>query len=131
LPEFGLVTFGAFAGIGLLLASVGIFGLMAYTVSIQTHEIGIRIALGAQQGSILKMIFATGLQLVASGILIGLLAGYGLTRFLASQVWGVSTTDQRTFAIVVMLAVFAGLAACYIPARRATRVDPMIALRYE
>jgi putative ABC transport system permease protein len=115
LPEFGLVTFGAFAGIGLLLASVGIFGLMAYTVSIQTHEIGIRIALGAQQGSILKMIFARGLQLVASGILIGLLAGYGLTRFLASQVWGVSTTDQRTFAIVVMLAVFAGLAACYIP----------------
>jgi predicted permease len=131
LPEFGLVTFGAFAGIGLLLVSVGIFGLMAYTVSIQTHEIGIRIALGAQQGSILKMIFARGLQLVAAGILIGLLSSYGFTRFLASQVWGVSTTDQRTFATVAILAIFAGLAACYIPARRAMRVDPMGALRHE
>jgi putative ABC transport system permease protein len=131
LPEFGLVTLGAFAGIGLLLASVGIFGLMAYTVSIQTHAISIRIALGAQQGSILKMIFTRGLQLVAAGILIGFLASYGLTRFLASQVWGVSATDQRTFASVAILAIFAGLAACYMPARRAMAVDPMIALRHE
>ncbi len=130
-PEFGLVTFGAFAGIGLLLASVGIFGLMAYTVSIRTHEIGIRMALGAQQNSILKLILAKGVRLVAAAIMIGIVASYGLTRFLASQIWGVSATDPWTFAVVVMVVVLVGLAACLLPARRAAAVDPLVALRYE
>jgi putative ABC transport system permease protein len=130
-PEFGLVTLGSFAGIGLLIVTVGIFGVMAYTVSLRVHEIGIRMALGAQQNSILKMILAKGVRMVAVGIIIGLFASYGLTRFLASQIWGVSTTDPWTFAAVAMLAVFAGLAACLLPARRATRVDPLVALRYE
>jgi predicted permease len=130
-PEFGFVTFGSFAGIGLLLVNVGIFGLMAYNVSAQTQEIGIRIALGAQQVSILKMILAAGSRLIAAGILIGLSASYGLTRFLSRQVWGVTTTDHGTFTAVAILAAFTGLAACYIPARRATRVDPMVALRNE
>jgi predicted permease len=130
-PEFGLVTFGTFAGIGLLLVNTGIFALMAYTVSVQTHEIGIRMALGAQPNSILKMILAKGLRLVAAGILIGLAASFALTRFLSSQVWGVTTTDHRTFAVVAMVAALAGLTACFLPARRATRVDPMVALRNE
>jgi ABC-type antimicrobial peptide transport system permease subunit len=104
---------------------------MAYAVSVRTHEIGIRVALGAQQNRILKMILAKGLRLAVAGILIGLLASYGVTRFLASQVWGVPTTDRGTFAAVAMFAILAALLACYIPARRATRVDPMTALRNE
>src|SRR5579863_52892 len=130
-PEFRLISFGSFAGIGLLLVNAGIFGVMAFTVSTQTHEIGIRMALGAQRDTILRMILATGFRLIAVGILMGLLASYGLTRFLSRQVWGVTTTDHGTFATVAILAALTGLAACWIPARRATRVDPMTALRHE
>jgi len=130
-PEFGLVSLGAFAGIGLLLASVGIFGVMAYTVSQRTHEIGIRMALGAQQSSILKMILAKGARLLAAGIVIGLLASFGLTRFMASQIWGISPNDPWTLCAVLAIILAAGLTACLFPARRATRVDPLIALRYE
>jgi putative ABC transport system permease protein len=130
-PEFGLVSLGAFAGIGLLLAAIGVFSVMAYTVSLQTHEIGIRVALGAQQGIILKMILGKGVRLVTAGISLGLFASYALTRFLASQIWGVSPTDPWTFAAVVTLVVFACLAACLLPARRAAAVDPLVALRYE
>ncbi len=130
-PEFSVVISTPLAGIGLLLVVIGIFSVMAYTVSLQTHEIGIRIALGGRQAVILKMILAKGAQLIAAGIVIGLTASYALTRFLASQIWGVSVTDPWTFAAVVMLIALVGLAACYIPARRATRVDPMVALRHE
>jgi putative ABC transport system permease protein len=110
---------------------IGVFSVMAYTVSLQTQEIGIRMALGAQQFSILKMILTRGVRLVAAGILIGLFASYGLTRFLASQIWGVSLTDPWTFAAVVTLVVLVGTSPCLLPARRATRVDPLVALRYE
>ena len=89
------------------------------------------MALGAQQDNILKMILAKGARLIAVGIIIGLFASYGLTRFLASQIWGVSTTDPWTFAAFVTLVVLVGLAACMLPARRAARVDPLVALRYE
>jgi predicted permease len=130
-PEFGLVTLGAFAGIGLLLVTVGIFGVMAYTVSLRVHEIGIRMALGAQQQGILKMILARGIHLIAAGIIIGVFASFALTRFLASQLWGVSPTDAWTFCIVPVLSLVVGLTACYLPARRAMSVDPMVALRYE
>jgi putative ABC transport system permease protein len=130
-PEFGLVTLGAFAGIGLLLVTVGVFGVMAYTVSLRVHEIGIRMALGAQQQGILKMILAGGLHLIAAGIIIGVSASFVLTRFLASQLWGVSPTDPWTFCIVPVLSLVVGLMACYLPARRAMSVDPMVALRYE
>jgi putative ABC transport system permease protein len=130
-PEFSVVISTPLAGIGLLLVVIGIFSVMAYTVSLQTHEISIRMALGGRQAGILKMVLAKGAQLIAAGIVIGLTASYALTRFLASQIWGVSVTDPWTFAAVVMLIALVGLAACYIPARRATRVDPMVALRYE
>jgi predicted permease len=130
-PEFGLVTFGIFAGIGLLLVSAGIYGLTAFTVSVQTHEIGIRMALGAQPHNVLKMILAKGSRLVVAGILIGLTASYGVIHFISRQVWGVTTTDPSTFVAVAVVAALAGLAAIYIPARRAMRVDPLVALRYE
>jgi predicted permease len=130
-PEFGLLTSAPLAGIALLLVAIGVFSVMAYTVSLQTHEIGIRMALGAQQTSVLKMILAKGARLIAAGIVIGLVASYGLTRFLASQIWGVSLTDPWTYSAVVALILLVGLAACLLPARRAASVDPLIALRYE
>lgn len=130
-PEFGLATFGTFAGIGLLLACVGTFSLMAYTVSIQTHEIGVRLSLGAQQSSIMTMTLARGMRLIVAGVLIGLLTSYYLTSFLANQLWGISARDPFTFIAVPCVVVLAGLAACVLPAYRAARVDPLVALRYE
>ena len=128
-PVFGVATFGAFAGIGLLLASVGIFGLMAYTVSVQTHEIGVRLSLGAQQSRIVKMILARGIRLIGVGILLGLLASRYLTHFIASQIWGVPSTDLFTFVAVLAVVMVVGLSACLVPAYRASRVDPLVALR--
>ena len=130
-PEFGLIAMGAFAGIGLVLVIVGVFSVMAYSVSLQTHEIGVRMALGAQQNDILRMVLTKGLALIAAGVLIGLLASVGLTRFLASQLWGISATDPWTFGAVAAVILVVGLAACALPARSATQVDPIIALRYE
>ena len=129
--QFELVVLAAFASIGLALVVIGIFSVMAYTVSLRTHEIGIRVALGAQQTNILRLVLLDGFRLVAAGILIGLLASYALTRFLSSQISGVSVTDPWTFAAVVTIVVSVGLAACLLPARRAARVDPLVALRYE
>ena len=127
-PQFDLIATGAFAGIGLAL---GVFSVMAYTVSLHTHEIGIRIALGAAQNNILKMVLTKGLALIAAGVVIGLLASLWLTRFLTSQIWGVSATDPWTFVAVVIMISLVGLTACLLPARSAARVDPLIALRYE
>jgi putative ABC transport system permease protein len=130
-PEFGLVSLGAFAGIGLLLAAIGVFSVMAYAVSLQTHDIGVRMALGAQQADILRMVLRKGLALVIAGIAIGLAASFAVTRLLASELWGVSASDPLTFSAVVAIVVTVGAAACLLPARRATRVDPLIALRDE
>ena len=130
-PEFGLLICTPLASIALLLVVIGVFSVMAYTVSLQTHEIGVRMALGAQQGNILNMVLAKGTRLLVLGILLGLFASYGLTRFIASQIWGVSATDPWTFGAVAALVVTVGLAACFLPAHRAMRVDPIIALRYE
>jgi putative ABC transport system permease protein len=130
-PEFGLLIAAPLASISLLLVIVGVFSVMAYTVSLQTQEIGIRMALGAQQSSILQMILTKGARLLGAGILLGLSASYGLTRFLASQIWGVSATDPWTFTGVAAFVVAVGLGACFLPARRATQVDPLVALRYE
>ena len=130
-PQFELATLGAFAAVGLALVTIGIFSVMAYTVSVRTREIGVRMALGAQQGEILWMVLRKGFELLVVGIAIGLFASFGLTRFVASQIWGVSATDPWTFGGVVALVVGVGWAACYLPARRATQVDPLVALRYE
>ena len=130
-PRFDLITSGAFAGIGLLLVVVGVFSVTAYTVSLRTNEIGIRMALGATQDSILKMVLTKGLRLVAAGVGIGLLVSFGLTRFIASQIWGVSVTDPITFVFVVAIVSLVGFLACLFPARRATKVDPLVALHYE
>jgi putative ABC transport system permease protein len=130
-PEFGFKTLGAFAGIGLLLVIIGVFSVMAYTVSLQTHEFGIRLALGAQRRDVLTMVLGKGLVLVASGALIGVVASTALTHFLASQIWGVSATDPLTFVLVIALVTLFGLCACLLPARHAASVDPLVALRYE
>jgi putative ABC transport system permease protein len=130
-PEFGLSIATPLASISLLLVVIGVFSVMAYTVSLRTQEIGVRMALGAQRAEILRMVLRAGFMLLAVGIFVGVLASYGLTRFLASQIWGVSATDPWTFGAVVGLVVVTGLAACWLPARRAASVDPLVALRYE
>jgi len=130
-PEFGLKTLGAFAGIGLVLVVVGVFSVMAYAVSLRTQEIGIRMALGAQQGDIVGMLLKNGLALVGAGTAAGLLASAALTRLLSSQIWGVSPTDPITLSVVVGVVLLVGLLACGVPARSATRVNPLLILRYE
>jgi putative ABC transport system permease protein len=130
-PQFGLITISAFAGIGLALVLVGIFSVMAYTVALQTHEIGVRMALGAQHANVLKMVLGKALRLISVGIFIGVLASLGLTRFLASQLAGISTTDPVTFFAVITLFLAVGLLASLLPARRAASIDPLVALRYE
>ena len=130
-PEFGLVSLGSFAGIGLLLSAIGIYSVMAYAVSLRTREIGIRMALGAERDNILRMVLRKGLALVTAGILLGLPIGLAITRLLASEIWGVSPNDPWTFSLVIVTVVAVGSAACLLPAQRGSRVDPMVALRYE
>jgi predicted permease len=130
-PKFRLVSFGICAGIGLGLALIGLFGIMAYSVTLQTHEFGVRIALGAQANNILQLVLRKGLALVGSGILLGLVASLLSVRILRSQLWGVSAFDRGAFVLAPLALLATGLLACYIPARRAMRVDPMVALRHE
>src|SRR5499427_2655543 len=130
-PRFSLVLMSVFASVGLALVALGVFSVIAYTVARQTHEIGIRMALGAGRADVVWMVLRRGLQLVGLGMAVGLLASFAVTRVIANQLWGVSPRDPLTLVAVVAVAVLAGLAACYFPARRATKVDPLIALRYE
>lgn len=130
-PEFELTTMSTFAGIGLLLIVIGVFSVMAYTVSLQTHEIGVRMALGAEQGDVLRTVIGKGLALIGTGVFIGVLVSVALTRYLGSQVWGISARDPWTYGAVVICVLLVGLVSCLAPARRAAKVDPMVALRYE
>jgi putative ABC transport system permease protein len=129
--RFYAAVLGAFAGLAVLLAAVGIYGVMAYAVGQRTHEIGVRMALGAERADVLRMVLRQGLGLSLLGVAIGLGASFGLTRLLKTMVFGVTTTDPATFTIVTAILVAVALIACWIPARRATKVDPVIALRYE
>ncbi|MBZ5719241.1 MAG: ABC transporter permease [Acidobacteriia bacterium] len=131
LRRFDMWLIGTFAVLALALAGIGIYGVMAYSVSQRTREIGIRIALGAQQESVLRLIVGQGAKLAGTGVVVGLLGAFALTRVMASLLYGVSPTDCWTFVIVPLLVLFFIVLACYVPARRAARVDPIIALRYE
>jgi putative ABC transport system permease protein len=130
-PRFSVILLGVFAGVGLVIVAIGVFSLIAYTVSRQTHEIGIRMALGAGRADVLWMVLRAGLQSLGMGVGVGLLASFGVTRVIASQLWGVSPRDPVTLGSVVAVVAVVGLAACYFPARWGTRVDPIVALRYE
>jgi len=129
--RFNMLLLGLFAALALILSAVGIYGLMAYAVSQRTHEIGVRVAVGAQQRDVLRLIVGGGAKLAFFGIVIGIAAALGLTHLMASLLFEVTPTDPETFAAVAVLLAAVALVACYIPARRATRVDPMVALRYE
>jgi putative ABC transport system permease protein len=129
--RFSAVLIGVLAGLALALSAVGIYGVMSYTVGQRTQEIGIRMALGAQPSSMLVLILGRGTRLALAGIATGVLGALALTRFLSSLLFEVQAKDPLTFAGVAVLLMAVALAACYIPARRAMKVDPMVALRYE
>ncbi len=129
--RFNMLLLAIFGAVALILAAVGIYGVMSYSVAQRTHEIGIRMALGAQTGAVLKLAVGYGLKLVLAGVAIGLIAAFALTRVMSTLLFGVTATDPMTFTLISLLFVCVAALASYIPARRATKVDPIIALRYE
>jgi putative ABC transport system permease protein len=131
LRNFMRTLLSAFAIVALLLAATGIYGVISYAVSQRTRELGIRMSLGATPAGMLRLILSESIQLILFGVAIGVAAAFGLSRMLASMLYGVSSTDPRIFLSVTTLLVVIALAACLIPARRAMRIDPMAALRHE
>jgi putative ABC transport system permease protein len=130
-PRFGFILMSVFGVIGLLLVTIGVYSVLAYTTARRTHEIGIRMALGAEKRDVLGLVIRMGLGLVGLGIALGVIASLAMARVIATQLWGVSAYDPVTLSSVAALLLITGIVACWIPARRASRVDPLVALRYE
>lgn len=130
-PRMGAILLAVFGGLALLLASIGLYGVMSFSVARRTRELGIRVALGARPGDVFRLVLLQGMTLVIAGIVIGVVTAFAVTRLLASFLYGVSTTDMLTFTTIPLLLSLVALLACYLPARRATKVDPLVALRYE
>jgi putative ABC transport system permease protein len=129
--RFSMILLNTFAALALLLASIGLYGVVSYLVSQRTHELGIRLALGAQRRDVLRLVVNHGMKMALGGVALGLFGALGLTRLLAGMLYGVGATDPVTFTSIALLLLTVALLACFVPARRASRVDPMVALRYE
>jgi putative ABC transport system permease protein len=130
-PRFYTLLLGLFAAVALILASIGIYGVMSYMVAQRTHEIGIRMALGAQRRDVFRIVVGQGLKLALTGVIVGLGLSFLASRLLSTLLFGVSAIDPVTYIVIPLILTGVAIAACFIPARRATRIDPLIALRNE
>ncbi len=130
-PRFGFLLLTVFGAIGLVLVTIGVYSVLAYTTARRTHEIGIRMALGAEKRDVLRLVIRMGVGLVGLGVALGIVASLAVARVIATQLWGISAYDPITLGSVSALLLITGIVACWVPARRASRVDPLVALRYE